>query len=39
MAKLSEEFSSSYFQILFSQHHLKCFEHILNLVAKALLFG
>ena len=39
MVKLSEEFSSSYFQIPFSQHHLRCFGYILNLVAKALLFG
>src|SRR5438876_1232296 len=39
IAKLSEEFLSSYFQIPFSQRHLRCFRHILNLVAKALLFG
>ena len=38
MVKLSEEFSSSYFQIPFSQCHLRYFGHILNLVTKALLF-
>jgi len=38
MVKLSEEFSSSYFQIPFSQCHLKYFGYILNLVAKAFLF-
>ena len=38
MAKLSEEFSSSYFQIPFSRQHLSCFRHILNLVTKAFLF-
>jgi len=39
MVKLAEEFSFSYFQISFFQHHLRCFGHILNLVTKALLFG